>query len=190
MPAKSSARERAGYPPFGRLASLIVSAGDRPTAEGFARKLAAIAPIDERIQVLGPAEAPLAVIKGRYRFRLLVKSLRNGRSVGISARMAGGRSQDQGQSQARGRRRSAELFVIELDSVVTPVAMVPGRHLGLAMSKCFPGLPRSCSVRLYRRCSWRGFPPSIMILLPVFVVTLGHAIVLGLPVALVDRAKQ
>ena len=71
------ARERTGYPPFGRLASLIISAGDRPTAEGFARKLAAIAPIDERVQVLGPAEAPLAVIKGRYRFRLLVKSLRH-----------------------------------------------------------------------------------------------------------------
>src|ERR1700710_1797085 len=72
-----AAREGVGYPPFGRLASLIISAGDRPTAEGFARKLAAMAPIDERIQVLGPAEAPLAVIKGRYRFRLLVKSLRN-----------------------------------------------------------------------------------------------------------------
>ncbi len=70
-------RERSGYPPFGRLASLIVSAGDRPAAESFARKLAAAAPLDERIQVLGPAEAPLAVIKGRYRFRLLVKSLRN-----------------------------------------------------------------------------------------------------------------
>jgi len=69
-------RERALYPPFGRLASLIVSAGDRPTAEGFARKLAAMAPRDEQIQVLGPAEAPLAVIKGRYRFRLLVKSAR------------------------------------------------------------------------------------------------------------------
>uniref|UniRef100_UPI0038F65BA1 hypothetical protein n=1 Tax=Streptomyces turgidiscabies TaxID=85558 RepID=UPI0038F65BA1 len=41
------------------------------------RKLAAVAPLDERIQVLGPAEAPLAVLKGRYRFRLLVKSLRN-----------------------------------------------------------------------------------------------------------------
>src|SRR5438445_515716 len=71
------ARERAGYPPFGRLASLIISAGDRPTAEGLAPRLASVAPIDERIQVLGPAEAPLAVIKGRYRFRLLVKSLRN-----------------------------------------------------------------------------------------------------------------
>ena len=69
-------RERSGYPPFGRLASLIISAGDRPTAEGYARALAAIAPIDERIKILGPAEAPLAVIKGRYRFRLLVKSAR------------------------------------------------------------------------------------------------------------------
>jgi primosomal protein N' (replication factor Y) len=70
------ARERTGYPPFGRLASLIVSAGDRPSAEGYARKLAATAPREERVQVLGPTEAPLAVIKGRYRFRLLLKSAR------------------------------------------------------------------------------------------------------------------
>ena len=71
-----ASRERTGYPPFGRLASLIISAGDRATAEGYARKLVAIAPPDERVQLLGPAEAPLAVIKGRYRFRLLLKSAR------------------------------------------------------------------------------------------------------------------
>lgn len=70
------ARERTHYPPFGRLASVIVSAGDRPTAEGFARKLASAAPRDDHVQVLGPAEAPLAVVRGRYRFRLLVKSAR------------------------------------------------------------------------------------------------------------------
>src|SRR3954468_7511375 len=70
-------RERTGYPPFGRLASLIISAGDRPTAEGFARRLVASAPREEGVLLLGPAEAPLAVIKGRYRFRLLLKSLRN-----------------------------------------------------------------------------------------------------------------
>jgi primosomal protein N' (replication factor Y) (superfamily II helicase) len=69
-------RERTGYPPFGRLASLIISAGDRPTAEGFARKLASAAPFDEQVKVLGPAEAPLAVVRGRYRYRLLVKSAR------------------------------------------------------------------------------------------------------------------
>ncbi|WP_407177920.1 primosomal protein N' [Bradyrhizobium sp. STM 3562] len=71
------ARERTLYPPFGRLASLIISGGDRPIAEGFARKLATTAPRDERVLLLGPAEAPLAVIKGRYRFRLLLKSARN-----------------------------------------------------------------------------------------------------------------
>jgi primosomal protein N' (replication factor Y) len=69
-------RERTGYPPFGRLASLIVSAGDRATAEGFARKLASAAPADDHVKVLGPAEAPLAVVRGRYRYRLLVKSAR------------------------------------------------------------------------------------------------------------------
>src|SRR5258707_15098893 len=57
-------RERTGYPPFGRLASLIISAGDQPTAEGFARKLAALTPIDARIHALGSAELPLALMKG------------------------------------------------------------------------------------------------------------------------------
>ena len=71
-----AARERTGYPPFGRLAGLIISAGDRSSAESFARKLVSVAPLDERVQLLGPAEAPLAVIKGRYRFRLLLKSAR------------------------------------------------------------------------------------------------------------------
>jgi primosomal protein N' (replication factor Y) len=70
-------RERTGYPPFGRLASLIVSAADRPAAEGYARSLAATVPGDERVRVLGPAEAPLAVMRGRHRFRLLAKSPRS-----------------------------------------------------------------------------------------------------------------
>jgi len=37
---------------------------------------AAAAPVDPAIMVLGPAEAPLAVIRGRHRFRLLVQSAR------------------------------------------------------------------------------------------------------------------
>src|SRR5262249_44969912 len=75
-------REKTHYPPFGRLASLLVSAGDRPTAEGYARRLAGMAPRASQewadaVRVLGPAEAPLAVVRGRHRFRLLVKSPRN-----------------------------------------------------------------------------------------------------------------
>jgi primosomal protein N' (replication factor Y) len=70
------ARERDGYPPFGRLASLVISGGDKHAAESYARKLAAAAPREDQVRVLGPAEAPLSVVRGRYRFRLLVKTPR------------------------------------------------------------------------------------------------------------------
>ena len=69
-------REKTGYPPFGRLASLVISAGERPTADAHARRLAASAPHDEAVRILGPAEAPLALVRGRHRFRLLLKSAR------------------------------------------------------------------------------------------------------------------
>jgi primosomal protein N' (replication factor Y) len=69
-------RERTGYPPFGRLASLVISAGERHAAEGYGRTLVGIAPKDEQVRVLGPAEAPVAVVRGRHRFRLLVKAPR------------------------------------------------------------------------------------------------------------------
>ena len=69
-------REKTHYPPFGRLASLLVSAGERPAAEVFARRLAASAPQAKDVRVLGPSEAPLAVVRGRHRFSLLVKSPR------------------------------------------------------------------------------------------------------------------
>ena len=61
---------------FGRLAALIISARDKELAELFARDVARRAPAAERIEVLGPAEAPLAVVRGRYRWRLLVKAPR------------------------------------------------------------------------------------------------------------------
>jgi primosomal protein N' (replication factor Y) len=71
-----AAREKTGYPPFGRLASLIVSGSDKHATESYARALTGKAPRTEQVRVLGPAEAPLALVRGRYRFRLLVKSPR------------------------------------------------------------------------------------------------------------------
>ncbi len=65
-------RERAGLPPFGRLAGIVVSAESRAEAETHARALRRTAPQAKDITVLGPAEAPLAMVGGRYRFRLLV----------------------------------------------------------------------------------------------------------------------
>jgi len=65
-------RERAALPPFGRLAAIIVSADNRADAEGHARALRRAAPDSSDIHVLGPAEAPLALVAGRHRFRLLI----------------------------------------------------------------------------------------------------------------------
>jgi primosomal protein N' (replication factor Y) len=70
-------RERAHLPPFGRLAAIIVSAATRAEAEGHARGLRRAAPAASDISVLGPAEAPLAVVRGRHRFRLLVHAPRS-----------------------------------------------------------------------------------------------------------------
>lgn len=75
------AREIAGrepnhLPPFGRLAALIVSGEARAEAENHARALRRAAPKTSDITVLGPAEAPLALVRGRYRFRLLVHGQR------------------------------------------------------------------------------------------------------------------
>jgi primosomal protein N' (replication factor Y) len=75
--AEIEVREKAGYPPFGRLASLLISGADRHATEAHARRIAAVSPVHDQVRVLGPAEAPLAVVRGRHRFRLLVKSPRS-----------------------------------------------------------------------------------------------------------------
>jgi primosomal protein N' (replication factor Y) len=69
-------REATAYPPFGRLASMVITANERHAAESYGRSLVATAPKDESVRVLGPAEAPVAVVRGRHRFRVLVKAPR------------------------------------------------------------------------------------------------------------------
>ena len=73
---ETSARHAAGLPPFGRLAALVVSAAERDKAEAHGRGLAQVADPPPGVTVLGPAEAPLALVRGRFRFRLLVKTER------------------------------------------------------------------------------------------------------------------
>ncbi len=71
------ARQAGLLPPYGRLAALIVSARDKDLAARLAREVANSAPQAERIRVLGPAEAPITVIRGRYRWRLLARAPRD-----------------------------------------------------------------------------------------------------------------
>jgi len=73
MALEKEVRAYGGWPPFGRLAALVVSAGTPDLADGVARRLARAAPQGEGITVLGPAPAPLAILRGRHRRRLLLK---------------------------------------------------------------------------------------------------------------------
>ena len=84
-------RERTGLPPFGRLAGIIVSAPTRAEAEAHARGLRLAAPGASDILVLGPAEAPLSLLNGRHRFRLLLHGERRCDMQGfIKAMLAAG----------------------------------------------------------------------------------------------------
>ncbi|MHA6685764.1 primosomal protein N' [Mesorhizobium sp. A556] len=84
-------RERAVLPPFGRLAGIIVSAASRAEAEGHARGLRQAAPQAGDIFVLGPAEAPLSLLGGRHRFRLLIQGEKRADMQGfVKAMLAAG----------------------------------------------------------------------------------------------------
>jgi len=74
--AEIALREKTHYPPFGRLASVVIAGPDRHAAEAFARAFARAAPQYDGVRVLGPAEAPLALVRGRHRLRLLVRAPR------------------------------------------------------------------------------------------------------------------
>ncbi len=67
-------REAGGLPPFGRLAALIVSAAERDPAFAHAKALLGAAPMAEGLKLFGPADAPIAMVRGRHRVRLLAQS--------------------------------------------------------------------------------------------------------------------
>ena len=74
--AETEARREAAMPPFGRLAAIVVSAEDAAEAEGVARRIGHAVPEVEGMAVFGPAPAPLAMLRGRHRQRLLVHARR------------------------------------------------------------------------------------------------------------------
>ena len=73
---ESESRLRHAMPPFGRLAGIIVSSEDQGDAVRAAQAIGHAAPIVEGVTILGPAPAPLAILRGRHRQRLLVHARR------------------------------------------------------------------------------------------------------------------
>jgi primosomal protein N' (replication factor Y) (superfamily II helicase) len=74
--AETEMRKSAGAPPFGRFAAIIVSSEDEREAIETARAIGGAAPDVGGMHVYGPAPAPLAMLRGRYRQRLLVHASR------------------------------------------------------------------------------------------------------------------
>lgn len=75
--AEQAARKRHGLPPYGRLVALVLSGPDQAEVMAVGRALARSAPRDiEGFDVLGPAPAPLSLLRGRWRVRLLVRAPR------------------------------------------------------------------------------------------------------------------
>jgi len=69
-------RDNAQLPPYGRLAAIIVSGRDGPETERFARHISRLTPPAEGVTVLGPAPAPIHLVRGRHRWRFLLKAKR------------------------------------------------------------------------------------------------------------------
>lgn len=63
-----------GFPPYGRLAALILSGRNSEEVEKTARELARVFPLTEKAELLGPAAAPIPLLRRNYRWRLLLKT--------------------------------------------------------------------------------------------------------------------
>ncbi len=77
MASEAAQRKPGNWPPYGRLAALIVSADTAQAADELARDLGRVAPYADGVMVLGPAPAPLSILRGRHRRRLLLKTRRD-----------------------------------------------------------------------------------------------------------------
>jgi primosomal protein N' (replication factor Y) (superfamily II helicase) len=75
--AETAMRKSAGAPPFGRFAAIIISSEDEREAIDAARAVGASAPNADGMMVFGPAPAPLAMLRGRHRQRLLIHAQRS-----------------------------------------------------------------------------------------------------------------
>ncbi|WP_409432107.1 primosomal protein N' [Litorimonas sp. RW-G-Af-16] len=67
-------REMLGLPPFGKLAAVIISGPEFKKVEALAAKFVKLAPRAKGIEILGPSEAPIGRLRGRFRWRLFIQA--------------------------------------------------------------------------------------------------------------------
>jgi primosomal protein N' (replication factor Y) len=88
--AETESRRDAGAPPFGRWAAIIVSSEDEAEARDAARAIGGCRPDVPDIAIYGPAPAPMALLRGRYRYRLLLNARRSAELQAIIREWLGG----------------------------------------------------------------------------------------------------
>ena len=88
--AEAEGRRHANAPPFGRWAAIIVSAEEESEAKEAARAIGGTRPNLPDVAVLGPAPAPLALLRGRYRYRLLINAKRSAQLQSVLREWLGG----------------------------------------------------------------------------------------------------
>ncbi len=74
MESEIAARQMLSMPPFGRLAALIISGKDELLTLKIAKSLIRHAPTIQGVEFLGPVSAPIFQLRGKYRYRILVKA--------------------------------------------------------------------------------------------------------------------
>ncbi len=71
------ARQLLKMPPYGKLVGLIISAKNNQLAYQTAKNIVQKAPFMDGLDVLGPVVAPIAKLRDKHRYRLLVKADKN-----------------------------------------------------------------------------------------------------------------
>ena len=66
-------REEFHIPPFGFMTALIISGSSKVKTEMYARSFMQVKVLPQNISILGPVEAPIFLLRGQYRYRLLIK---------------------------------------------------------------------------------------------------------------------
>ncbi len=74
---EKKSRKMLKMPPYGKLAAVIVSGTNREQTEKTAILLGHMSPAGEAVCVLGPAQAPIYMLRNKYRYRLLLKTAKN-----------------------------------------------------------------------------------------------------------------
>ncbi len=77
LEVEAAQREAAKMPPFTRLAGIIVSGREEKQVVEVSKLLGQSSPHGPGIQTLGPADAPMYRLRGKYRRRLLVRAEKN-----------------------------------------------------------------------------------------------------------------